>query len=137
MRRRRSAAHRRLARVRNRLERLNKAKLATVDLATPRERVLHQIAKDVAELGLTAASAPAMDVIIDGHAAEWRQSVERLRHTGLATLDHLEAEVTSLVAALDERSQEERGLLSELQSVAANLWDQVGEPEQPKLDPLR
>ena len=124
-------------RVRKKLERLNRTKLTTVDLAGPRQDVLRHILKDITELGLTADSGPAMDVIVDGHAAEWRQTVERLCHSGLASLDHMEAEVRSLVAQLDERCHEERGLLSELQGVAANLWDQVGEPEQPNLDPLR
>ena len=137
VRRRRSGVRRELVRVRKKLERLNHKKLAAVDLAGPRQEALRHITKDIAELHLTADSAPAMDVIIDGHAATWRQSVERLRHSGLATLDHLEAEVRSLIARLDERCDEERDVLSELQSVAANLWDQVGEPEQPKLDPLR
>ena len=116
---------------------MNTVRVATVDLARPRERALHKITKDIAELGLTVESAAAIDVIIDGHAAEWRQSVERRCHSGVATLDHLEAEVSSLIAALEERCDEERGLLSELQGVAANLWDQVGDPEQPNLDPLR
>jgi len=137
MRRRRSTARRELKHVTKKLERMNQAKVATVDLVTPRERVLHEIAKVIAELGLTSEHATAVDEILDGHAAEWRQSVERRSHSGLATLDHLEAEVRSLIAALAERAHEEQGVLSELQGVAANLWDQVGDPEQPNLDPLR
>ena len=45
--------------------------------------------------------------------------------------------MTSLVAQLEECVDEECGVLTELQGVAANVWDQVGDPEAPNLDPLR
>lgn len=137
MRGRRSTAHRQLRGVKKTLERLNDEKVATVDLVAPRQKVLHAIVKDVEDLGLTAADAPAIDEIIDWHIAGWRQAVERRRHSGTATLDHLKAEVQALVAALTEYADEKKGDLTVIQSVAANLYDQVGDPEQPKLDPMR
>lgn len=132
-----STVRRELMRVRKKLERLNQAKRTTVDLAKPRQRALNQIAKDITQLHLTADSAAATDMIIDGHATEWRQSVERLHDSRTAELDHLEAEVGSIVARLNQRCLEEHDRLVEIQSVAANIWDQVGDPEEPTLDPLR
>jgi hypothetical protein len=137
LRSRRSRAHRELVHVKKALEWLNKEKVATVDLVARRQQVLHDIAKDIADLGLTESDAPALEVIIDGHAAGWRQTVERRRHSGLATLDHLKAEVQALVAALTEYADEKRDELTVIQGVKANLYDQVGDPEQPNLDPVR
>ena len=123
--------------VKKALERLNKEKVATVDLLKPRQQVLRHIAKDIADLGLTEADAPALEVIIDGHAAGWRQTVERRRHSGLATLDHLKAEVEAHIAALTEYADEKQDALTVIQGVKANLYDQVGEAEQPNFDPVR
>ena len=132
----RSATRRELRRVEKELTRLNGARHAQLDLAGRHADTLRHITKDIDELRLTSDSAAAMDTIVDGHAAGWRQDVERLCHSGLGTLDRLEAQVRSLIARLHERHDEERGRLDELKGVADNLKDQVGEPEQPRFDPL-
>ena len=134
MRKRRSAARRKLTHVRKALERLNVEKVATVDLMAPRVKVMKDLEREISALDLTEEHAPALDTIIDGHAATWRQTVERRRHSGLAAIDHLEADVRALVAELSEVRAEKQALLTEIQAVKANVYDQVGEPEQPKID---
>jgi hypothetical protein len=131
-----SATRHALRRVEKELKRLGGAPHAQLDLDDRRADALRHIAKDIQELRLTSDSAAAMDTIVDGHAAGWRQDVERLSRSGRGTLDRLEAQVRSLIARLDGRCSEERVRLGELQGVALNLIDQVGEPEQPRYDPL-
>ncbi len=131
-----SATRRELRRVEKELTRLGGAPHAPLDLDGRRADALRHITKDIHELRLTSDSAAAMDTIVDGHAAGWQQDVERLCQSGRGTLDRLEAQVRSLIARLDERCGEERDRLGEIKGVATNLKDQVGEPEQPRYDPL-
>lgn len=133
----RRSTRRELRHVTRQLERLDHEKSARVDVAGDRARILQEIAATIVEFKLTARDGPATDAIVDGHFAAQRRSLERRAHAGRAALDRLEVVVSALAAQLEERADEACGVLTELQGVAANVWDQVGEPETPNLDPVR
>jgi hypothetical protein len=74
---------------------------------------------------------------VDSFIHDWLREMLRWHHAALHALDLLDTQLARYLVQFAELNTDERGKLAEIEGVAAHIWDRVGEPDVPHIDPIR